>query len=37
MLKKFIVLLIAIFITGCGTIVKTEIKEVPVYQIDELS
>ena len=34
MLKKFIVLLIAIFITGCGTIVKTEIKEVPVYQIE---
>ena len=34
MLKKFIVLLTAIFITGCGTIVKTEIKEVPVYQIE---
>lgn len=34
MLKKFIVLLIAIFITGCGTIVKTEIKEVPVYKIE---
>ena len=34
MLKKFIVLLTAIFITGCGTIVKTEIKEVPVYKIE---
>lgn len=34
MLKKFIVLLAALFITGCGTIVKTEIKEVPVYKIE---
>lgn len=34
MLKKFIVVLVALFITGCGTIVKTEIKEVPVYKIE---
>lgn len=34
MLKKFIVLLTAIFITGCGTIAKTEIKEVPVYKTE---
>ena len=34
MLKKFIVPLAALLITGCGTIVKTEIKEVPVYKIE---
>ena len=34
MLKKFIIVLVALFITGCGTIVKTEIKEVPVYKIE---
>lgn len=34
MLKKFITLMALLLLTGCGTIVKTEIKEVPVYRIE---
>ena len=34
MLKKFITLMTILLLTGCGTIVKTEIKEVPVYRIE---
>lgn len=34
MLKRFFVLMVAMLLVACGTTVKTEIKEVPVYQIE---
>lgn len=34
MLKKFLVLFFALFLTACGSLVRTEIKEVPVVRVE---